>query len=96
MLEGSKKFELKDEELRNVNGGTGYTIGNPKPIGFTFRASVSPITYKIYEVVRYVSDLYGYEYKIDVYYNNEFMNHYSVNYYDFDIDGFVNSVGLPD
>ena len=90
--------ELNDEELEKVAGGFGYTIGNPKPNGYAFRTSPSsPEVFKIYSLVGYVNDLYGYEYTVDKYYDGEYMGHFNgCNFYDYDIDSYAKNYGLPE
>ena len=67
--------ELNDDDLQKVNGGNGYVEGEPKySVGYHFTHpahSSAPTDFLIIaSIVRYVDSYYGYEYSVDLYYNN--------------------------
>ena len=96
MSEENKTVELKEDELEKVSGGTGYTLGNPKPQGYAFYPGSSrEYVYKVANVVRYVNDTLGYEYTIDYYYYGEKIGQLSNNLCDSDIDDYVHTNGRP-
>ena len=97
MSEENKTVELKNEELEKVTGGTGYTLGNPKPQGYAFynSSTYKDSVYKVANVVRYVNDTLGYEYTIDYYYCGEYIGQLSSNLCDSDIDDYVYHNGRP-
>ena len=96
MSEENKTVELKEDELEKVSGGTGYTLGNPKPQGYAFYPTSSKeYVDKVANVVRHVNDTLGYEYTIDYYFYGEYIGQLSNNLCDFDIDEYVYHNGRP-